>query len=119
VVRDCPVRAVLDHIGDTWSNLLLGALEEGPLHFGALRRAIPDISQRMLTKTLRDLQRDGLVRRRVLATSPPSVEYSLTETGQSLLAQLHGLVRWAFRNQVAMRQAREAFDAGRRDADRN
>lgn len=117
ITQDCPVRAVLDHIGDTWSNLVLRELTEGPLHFGALRRAMPRISQRMLTKTLRNLQRDGLLRREVLPTSPPTVEYWLTEIGRSLLEQVRELARWSFANQDAMRRAREAFD-GQRDKGR-
>lgn len=81
------------------------------MHFGALRRAIPDVSQRMLIRSLRALQRDGFLKRRVLDTFPPTVEYSLTPVGQSLLEQLRGLMRWSLVNQDAMRRAREAFDA--------
>lgn len=91
----CPVRSVLDRIGDKWSVLLLLTLAEGPRRFGALRRAVPDISQRMLTQTLRDLQQDGLIGRTVFPTVPPGVEYALTPLGQSLLEPLHALVRWA------------------------
>jgi DNA-binding HxlR family transcriptional regulator len=106
----CPVRGVLDRIGDKWSTLIIITLTEGPLRFGQLRRAVPDISQRMLTQTLRDLQRDGLISRHVFPTQPPSVEYRLTPMGQSLLEPLAGLVRWAEAHHGAIRGARSAFD---------
>lgn len=114
----CPIREVLDQIGDKWSTLFIGILGERPHRFGELRRAVPDISQRMLTQTLRDLQRDGLVDRQVYATVPPSVEYSLTPLGRSLLEPLAGLIRWAELHHAAIRQARAAFHArdGRGDA---
>jgi DNA-binding HxlR family transcriptional regulator len=105
----CPVRDVLDQIGDKWSTLFIGILGERPHRFGALRRAVPDISQRMLTKTLRDLQRDGLVSRHVFPTVPPSVEYRLTPLGRSLLEPLDGLIRWANQHHAAIREARADF----------
>ena len=107
---ECPTRNVLDRIGDKWSILIVMTLAERKRRFGELRREIPDISQRMLTQTLRDLQRDGLVSRHVFPTNPPSVEYRLTELGTSLLSPMAGLVRWADTNHAAIRQAREAFD---------
>lgn len=107
----CPVRDVLDRIGDKWSVLMLLVLSDGPLRFGALRRAVPDISQRMLTQTLRDLQRDGLVDRTVHPTVPPSVEYALTSLGRSLLGPLSGLVEWADGHHAEIRAARAVFDA--------
>jgi DNA-binding HxlR family transcriptional regulator len=106
----CPVRDVLDRIGDKWSTLLVIVLGGGPHRFGELRRAVPDISQRMLTQTLRDLQTDGLVHREVLPTRPPSVEYSLTELGESLLDPIATLVRWAEANHDAIRMARRRFE---------
>ncbi|WP_181708418.1 winged helix-turn-helix transcriptional regulator [Chthonobacter rhizosphaerae] len=108
----CPVRDVLDRIGDKWSTLLVLTLSDGPLRFGALRRAVPDISQRMLTQTLRDLQRDGLISRHVFPTQPPAVEYRLTPLGRSILAPLSALTRWADDHHGEIRQARAAFDAG-------
>jgi len=107
---ECPTRNVLDRIGDKWSILIVMTLAERKRRFGELRREIPDISQRMLTQTLRDLQRDGLVSRHVFPTNPPSVEYRLTELGTSLLVPMAGLVRWADTNHAAIRLAREAFD---------
>ena len=107
----CPIRDVLDRIGDKWSVLVIMTLAEEPRRFGVLRREIPDISQRMLTQTLRDLQRDGLISRHVFPTNPPSVEYRLTKLGTSMLAPMAGLVRWADKNPAAIRKARAAFDA--------
>jgi DNA-binding HxlR family transcriptional regulator len=109
-LHQCPVRGVLDRIGDKWSTLIVITLAERPLRFGELRRTIPDISQRMLTQTLRDLQRDGLISRHVFPTQPPSVEYRLTEMGQSLLEPLAGLVRWAEAHHGAIRGARSDYD---------
>lgn len=105
----CPVRQVLDQIGDKWSTLFIQLLGERPHRFGELRRAVPDISQRMLTQTLRDLQRDGLVSRHVFPTVPPSVEYRLTPLGESLLEPLSHLVAWAERNFDDIRRSRQEF----------
>ena len=107
----CPVRDVLDHVGDKWSTLILSVLAPRRRRFGELRRAIPDISQRMLTQTLRDLQRDGLVHRRVFATVPPSVEYALTPLGESLLEPILALMEWASAHHLTIRASRVAFDA--------
>ncbi len=106
----CPIRDVLDRIGDKWSILLLMTLAERPHRFGELRRAVADISQRMLTQTLRELQRDGLVSRHVFPTNPPSVEYRLTELGTSLLRPMANLIRWADGNYSRIRSARSRFD---------
>ncbi|WP_431282185.1 winged helix-turn-helix transcriptional regulator [Humitalea sp. 24SJ18S-53] len=102
----CPVRNLLDHIGDRWSVLLLATLAGGPKRFSALARAVPDISKRMLTQTLRTLETDGLVHRDVRPTVPPSVTYSLTPLGESLAAPLLGLVEWAEANFAAVCDAR-------------
>ena len=107
---NCPVRDVMDQVSGKWASLLLLELNDGPLRFGALRRRIPDISQRMLTQTLRDLQRDGYVSRTVYPTQPPSVEYKLTKLGQSFSAPLGALVEWAESNHQNIRRAREVFD---------
>jgi DNA-binding HxlR family transcriptional regulator len=105
-----PVRDVLDHLGNKWSTLMIISLAEGPRRFSELRRAIPDISKRMLTQTLRDLERDGMITRHVFPTKPPSVEYRLAPLGQSLLDPLAGLVDWAERTHADIRLARARFD---------
>ncbi|WP_407181508.1 winged helix-turn-helix transcriptional regulator [Bradyrhizobium sp. STM 3562] len=104
------MRDVLDRIGDKWSALIIGTLAAGPHRFSALQRAIPDISKRMLTQTLRDLERDGLISREVFPTKPPSVEYRLTPLGATILEPFAFLVRWADRNHAAISAARSAFD---------
>ena len=108
----CPIREVLDRVGDTWSILVIFNLQEGSMRFNALRRTIEGISQRMLTVTLRSLERDGLVSRHVRPTSPPEVEYSLTELGHSLAVPIDVLGQWAVRNRDLLRDARSRFDGG-------
>jgi DNA-binding HxlR family transcriptional regulator len=108
---NCPVRDMMQQIGGKWSTLLLEALAARPYRFGELRRKIPDISQRMLTQTLRDLQRDGYIEREVFPTKPPSVEYRMTELGRSLHGPLAELLNWAEANHEAVRIARQRFDA--------
>jgi DNA-binding HxlR family transcriptional regulator len=108
---DCPVRDVMQGINGKWSPLLAMALAEKPYRFGELRRLVPDISQRMLTQTLHELQRDGYVHREVFPTKPPSVEYSLTDLGRSMFGVLHQLILWAEINHDAVRDARADFDA--------
>lgn len=107
---DCAIRSVLDRIGDKWSFLLILKLAERPHRFGELRRSVDDISQRMLTQTLRSLQRDGLVSRSVFPTTPPSVEYALTDLGQTLLIPMQGLVDWGEHKRVEINGARDRFD---------
>ncbi|WP_245304400.1 winged helix-turn-helix transcriptional regulator [Hoeflea olei] len=107
----CPVRQVMQGIFGKWSTLLLQALGERPYRFGELRRLVPDISQRMLTQTLRDLERDGYVYRKVLPSKPPRVEYGLTALGASMLGPLTDLVVWASDNFAAVDAARRRFDA--------
>ncbi len=107
----CGIRDVLDRIGDTWSVLVTIQLRlHGPRRFGQLLRSVGGISQRMLTVTLRRLQRDGLIDRTVLDTSPPQVEYSLTEVGHSLTNILKELVDWAETNRSDIDTARRTWD---------
>lgn len=103
----CPVRNLLDQIGDRWSMLLLAALAGGPKRFSALARAVPDISKRMLTHTLRTLEANGLVHRDVQPTVPPRVTYSLTPLGESFAGPLLGLVEWAETHFAAVVKARQ------------
>lgn len=107
----CPVRDVLDHLGDKWTTLVLIALACGPQRFNGLARAVPDISKRMLTQTLRNLERDGFITRHVFPTKPPSVEYRLSELGRSLLVPVAALVAWAEQAHPAIREARVRYDA--------
>jgi DNA-binding HxlR family transcriptional regulator len=113
---NCPVRDVIDVISGRWSSLLMTALAEQPYRFGELRRLVPDISQRMLTQTLHELQRDGYVDRVVFPTKPPGVEYSLTELGRSMFDALHVLLRWAEDNHAAVTLARQKFDCEKESA---
>ena len=108
----CPVRGILDHLGDKWTTLIVIVLALKPHRFSEIRRAIPDISKRMLTQTLRDLERDGLIARRVFPTKPPSVDYRLTELGETLLEPLVALIAWAENSQDKIAASRTAFDAG-------
>lgn len=107
---NCPVRDVLDQISGKWTTLLLMVLADAPHRFSDLQRAVPDISKRMLTQTLRDLERDGLITRHVFPTKPPSVEYRLAPLGQSILAPLAGLVEWAEASHASIQAARARFD---------
>ena len=95
-IKNCPIRNVLARICDKWSILIIFTLEQFPvMRFGELHRMIPDISQKMLTVTLRTLEEDGLVSRKVYAQIPPKVEYSLTARRKSLLPHLNSLIQWA------------------------
>jgi len=107
----CPMREVLDIIGDSWSLLAIINLQAGPRRFNVLRRMIEGISQRMLTVTLRSLEREGLVKRTVRPTSPPEVTYSLTEMGHSIAVPIGALGEWAVKNRDTLREARNAFDS--------
>ncbi|MEB1939703.1 helix-turn-helix domain-containing protein [Xanthomonas campestris pv. campestris] len=106
----CPVRDVLDQIGDKWTLLILLTLIPGPSRFSAIQRAVPDISKRMLTQTLRNLERNGMITRKVYATKPPSVEYALAKLGVALLGPVSQLLNWAGEHHANIRTARERFD---------
>ncbi len=109
--ESCPVRDVLDRLGDKWSVLILVTLAHSPLRFNALARTVPDISRRMLAETLRHLERDGLVWREVTPATPPAVSYGLTALGASLLPPLTALIKWAGENQPRIAAARATFGA--------
>lgn len=106
----CPVRDVMAQVGDKWSVLVLTGLKASGLRFSGLKRAIPDISQRMLTKTLRHLERDGFVHRKVTPSVPPRVDYSLTPLGRSLVEVLSDVAQWSFDNRSHVARARAEFD---------
>jgi len=115
VAEDCrAVREVLAGVGDKWTVLVVSTLGDGPKRFNELRRALGSISQRMLTLTLRGLERDGLVTRTIFPTIPPRVEYELTRLGRSLLEPVSSLGLWARQNRSAIADARRRFDAAAR-----
>src|ERR1700676_5726717 len=112
--HDCEFREVLDRVGDKWSLLVIAMLEQRPTQrsrFSELKRSIPGISQRMLTATLRSLERDGMLTRHVYAEVPPRVEYELTPLGRGLTEPVLALVSWLQSNWPAIRSARDRFDA--------
>ena len=108
------ISEVLSRVGDKWTVLVVETLGSGPKRFNELRRALGSISQRMLTLTLRALERDGLVLRTVTPTVPPRVDYELTKLGHSLLLPVNTLADWARANTAAMEKARAKFDIANR-----
>jgi DNA-binding HxlR family transcriptional regulator len=112
VTESCrPVTEILSRIGDKWSVMIVRLLGPGPKRFNEIKRAINGISQRMLTLTLRGLERDGLVTRTVTPSIPPRVDYELTSLGQSLHAPIDALGAWAFANRPEIEASRTRFDA--------
>ncbi|MCX7311905.1 MAG: helix-turn-helix domain-containing protein [Hyphomicrobiales bacterium] len=112
VPEDCrAVSEVLSRVGDKWTILVVSELGNGSRRFNEIRRSLGSISQRMLTLTLRGLERDGLVTRTVFPTVPPRVDYELTKLGRSLLEPVSGIGLWARQNRAAIQDARQRFDA--------
>lgn len=111
------ISTLLSRIGDKWTVLVVQTLAGGSKRFNELRREIPSVSQRMLTLTLRNLERDGLVSRTVTPTIPPRVDYELTELGRSLQKPICGLATWALDNVDAIHAAQARFDAAREEAE--
>ena len=111
IFPECPVRNIIARIGDKWCVLVLLTLDgtRQPMRFKAIEAAIPDISQKMLTQTLRNLEADGLVSRKVYAEVPPRVEYELTARSHSLLPHIHSLIDWALTNLSDIVKDRKAF----------
>jgi DNA-binding HxlR family transcriptional regulator len=109
---ECPTRQVLDRIADKWTMLVIVALEHGTLRFSGLRRAVDGISQKMLTQTLRALERDGIVDREVVPTVPVTVRYTLTPLGHSLADAVSLIREWAYTNMDAIDAARAAYEPG-------
>ncbi len=107
---DCPTREVLNRIGDKWTALIIGVLEEDTMRFSDIRRRIGGISQKMLTQTLRNLERDGLVTRTVYAEVPPRVEYSLTPLGETLTETLAAVRNWAEANIDDVVESQQKYD---------
>lgn len=108
--EDCPIRNVVAQIGDKWSVLILFALVEGADRFNSLKSRVVGISQRMLTQTLRDLEREGYVTRTVYPEVPVKVEYDLTEMGRDLVKPLYQLVSWAESHHAEIKHSRRAYD---------
>lgn len=109
----CPLRELLSRLGDKWSVLLILTLARMPherARFSELKRSLPDISQRMLTATLRNLERDGIISRKMFAEVPPRVEYQLTELGLSILNPMRDIVEWIEGNWTTILASREVFD---------
>lgn len=113
-LANCPTRHILDRIGDRWTVLVVGFLGRGDARFSQLLRGIEGISQKMLTQTLRGLERDGLVLRTVRPEVPVRVDYELTDAGRSLLTPLRALEDWSIEHVEAISAAREAYDRGAR-----
>lgn len=109
--EDCPTRQVLDRIGDKWTTLTIGLLHDGPKRFSELQREIAGISQKMLTQTLRMLERDGLIRRTVYAEVPPRVEYELTPLGETLCDPIEAIRRWSEEHIDEVTTAQQRYDA--------
>ncbi|MBT9288456.1 winged helix-turn-helix transcriptional regulator [Prosthecodimorpha staleyi] len=109
--KNCPTRLVLDRLADKWALLILIRLGEKPIRFNQLRREIEGVSQKVLSETLRSLERDGLVDRAVFATVPVTVEYSITPLGRTLVETAQALTRWAEANVEAIVAAQAAYDA--------
>ncbi|WP_308187837.1 helix-turn-helix domain-containing protein [Streptomyces sp. CNZ748] len=107
------IREILDLVGDKWSVLIIGTLADGPVRYSDLADAIPGISQRMLTLTLKQLQRGGIVSRTAYAEVPPRVEYQLTGLGFSLLSTVLAMASWATEHQPEIRRHQRDFDAAR------
>ncbi len=108
--NDCPTRMVLDRIADKWAVLVLGLLGDGPVRFNQLRRQIGGISQKMLSKTLKSLERDGLVSRKVIPTVPVTVEYAVTPLGRTLSVTIDSLRIWAETHMEQVMEAQRAYD---------
>ena len=110
--RDCPSRRLLDRIGDRWTVLIVGALDARAMRFTEIATEVDGISQKMLTQTLRSLERDGFVTRTAYPVVPPHVEYELTELGRSLQDPLRALERWAIDNMDTVVSRQGDYDAG-------
>ena len=107
---ECPSRILFDQIADKWSMMILTVLDAGPQRFNAIRRRLEGVTQKALTQCLRRLERNGLVDRRVIASSPVAVEYEITPLGRTLQVPFKALYAWTLENIATVEQARSAFD---------
>ncbi|HEX7660943.1 MAG TPA: helix-turn-helix domain-containing protein [Pseudonocardiaceae bacterium] len=115
-LKGCPTRRILDRIGDRWTVLVVGAIGDDCLRFSEVRRRVEGISQKMLTQTLREMERDGLVERTVYPEVPVRVEYALTEAGLSLRGPLRALEKWSIEHLTGVLSAQAGYDASRETA---
>ena len=106
----CPIRSVFSKLANKWSLLILTHLNFGTHRFSELLAALPDISQRMLTQNLRSLERDGMISRKVTASVPPRVDYSVTELGRSYLEHLEGILHWSLKNRPTIETNQQSYD---------
>lgn len=106
----CPSRHLLNRIGDKWSVMILGVLRQNPIRFGALKRACAGVSQKVLTQTLRNLERDGLISRKVLQQKPLQVEYTLSDLGQNLAMYMQPLIDWVHHNYKQIESTQKIYD---------
>ena len=113
---NCPTRQLLDRIADKWSTLILIVLGEGPIRFNGSKRRIDGVSQKMLSQTLKSLERDGLVSRTVVATVPVTVTYAVTPLGRGLMASMQAMIDWAETRMPEVAQAQADYDARSLDA---
>lgn len=107
---DCPTRPILDQLGDKWTMMALAVLLPGPHRFNAIKRRMEGITQRVLTQTLRKLERNGMIRRRVLGGAPPGVEYAITPLGRSLQKPFAALNDWMLANLESIKRHQESYD---------
>ena len=112
----CPIRDILDPLGDKWSILVVCALNDAPHRFSDLRRAIPDISKKMLTQTLRNLERDGILTRQEDGGFPRVVTYTITPLGESLKEPMMAMAKWGLAHMATVFASRAAYDGGSSDA---
>jgi DNA-binding HxlR family transcriptional regulator len=115
---DCPTRQTLDRIGDKWTTLIMLLLEDRPKRFSELQRSIGGISHKMLTQTLRSLERDGLISRTMYPEIPPRVEYRLTPLGETLCAPIRAILRWSEEHVDQVSAAQAAYDAREREKEK-
>ncbi|WP_028267896.1 winged helix-turn-helix transcriptional regulator [Arthrobacter sp. MA-N2] len=113
---DCPSRVIFQRIGDKWASLVVQVLAEGPVRFSELRKMVHVVTPKVLTQTLRSLERDGLIKRTVYAQVPPRVDYELTALGASLLGPLKQLRQWAEDHVPSILEARDVYDDARDEA---
>jgi len=109
--KNCPTRLVLNRIADKWTVLIVGSLSQETKRFGVLKREITGISQKMLTQSLRGMERDGLINRKVYPTVPPKVEYSLTSLGETLVSLLGDISNWSENNIEKVLKAQKKYDS--------